>query len=110
MSEEQESKGGFFSNLKNQIITGAGVILTTLGTVFIDEVKSLVGIEPETEQTQGVQQNNQQSQSNNQQQNVVINIPQQQAAPATKTVVVKEKVVPAKPVEKPKEKEQETSW
>ena len=109
MSEENESKGGFFSNLKNQIIAGATAILATLGTVFIDEVKSIFGLEAETEQVQGVQQNNQQSQSNNQSQNVVINIPQQQA-PATKTVVIKEKAVPAKPVEKPKEKEQETSW
>jgi hypothetical protein len=110
MSEENESKGGFFSNLKNQIIAGATAILATLGTVFIDEVKSIFGLEAETEQVQGVQQNNQQSQSNNQSQNVVINIPQQQAAPSTKTVVIKEKEVPAKPVEKKKEKEQETSW
>jgi len=107
MAEEQEQGGGFFSNLKNQIITGVGVVLTTLGGVFIDEVKSLVGIEPETEQVQGVQQNNQQSQSNNQQ--VIINIPEQKPA-ETKTVIVKEKEVPAKPVEKPKEKEQEIDW
>lgn len=107
MAEEQEQGGGFFSNLKNQIITGVGVVLTTLGGVFIDEVKSLVGIEPETEQVQGVQQNNQQSQSNNQQ--VIINIPEQKPAPATHTkTIVKE--VPAKPVEKPKEKEQEIDW
>ncbi len=58
MSEEQEV--GFFGQLKNQIITGAGVILTTLGTVFIDEIKSIVGIEDETEQAAGTQQNNQQ--------------------------------------------------
>ena len=107
MAEEQEQGGGFFSNLKNQIITGVGVVLTTLGGVFIDEVKSLVGIEPETEEVQGVQQNNQQKQSNNQQ--VIINIPEQKPA-ETKTVIVKEKEVPAKPVEKPKEKEQEIDW
>ncbi len=52
--------GGFFSNLKNQIITGAGAILATIGTVFIDEIKSIVGIEDETEQAAGTQQNNQQ--------------------------------------------------
>jgi hypothetical protein len=75
MSEEQEQGGGFFSNLKNQIITGAGAILATIGTVFIDEIKSIVGIEEETEQVQGAQQNNQQN--NQQQQNVVINIPEQ---------------------------------
>jgi len=108
MSEEAENKGGFFSQLKNQIIAGAGIVLTTVGGIFIDEVKSFVGIEPETEQVQGVQQNNQQSQSNNQQ--VIINIPEQKPAPTqTKTVVVKEKEVPAKPVEKPKEKE-DVDW
>jgi len=111
MSEENENKGGFFSQLKNQIIAGATAILATLGTIFMDEVKSIFGIGgDETEQVQGVQQNNQQSQSNNQQQNVIINVPQQQVAPSTKTVVIKEKEVPAKPVQKPKEKEQEVDW
>ena len=90
MSEEQEQGGGFFSNLKNQIITGAGAILATIGTVFIDEIKSIVGIEDETEEVQGVQQNNQQN--NQQQQNVVINIPEQK--PATTQTVIRE--VPAK--------------
>ena len=83
MSEEQEQSGGFFSNLKNQIITGAGAILATIGTVFIDEIKSIVGIEDETEQAAGTQQNNQQ------QQNVVINIPEQKPA-ESKTVVIKD--------------------
>ena len=104
MSEEAE-KGGFFSNLKNQIITGAGVVLTTIGTVFVDEVKSILGIaEEETEQVQGVQQNNQQ-QSNNQQ--VIINIPEQKPA-ETKTVVIRDTTA-RKPVKK-KEKEQELDW
>lgn len=110
MSEEQEQGGGFFSNLKNQIITGAGAILATIGTVFIDEIKSIVGIEEETEQVQGAQQNNQQN--NQQQQNVVINIPEQKAG-ETKTII---REVPAKgtqpaaaPVKK-KEKEQEIDW
>lgn len=104
MSEEQQ--GGFFSNLKNQIITGAGVALTTIGGVFFDEVKGLLGIADEEEggaKTEVVQQQ-QQSQQNNQQ--VIINIPEQKPA-ETKTVI---KEVPAKPVEKPKEKEQEIDW
>jgi hypothetical protein len=106
MSEEQEQGGGFFSNLKNQIITGAGAILATVGTVFIDEIKSIVGIgEEETEQVQGVQNNNSQQQN----QSVIINIPEQKPA-ETKTVIVREKEVPAKPVEKKKEKEQEIDW
>ena len=49
-------------------------------------------------------QQQQQSQQNNQQ--VIINIPEQKPA-ETKTVI---KEVPAKPVEKPKEKEQEIDW
>jgi len=109
MSEEQEQGGGFFSNLKNQIITGAGAILATIGTVFIDEIKSIIGIgEEETEQVQGVQNNNSQQQN----QSVIINIPEQKAA-ETKTVI---REVPAKssqpapaPVKK-KEKEQEIDW
>jgi len=111
MSEEQEQGGGFFSNLKNQIITGAGAILATIGTVFIDEIKSIVGIEDETEQMQGTQQNNQQSQ------NVVINIPEQKAA-ETKTVVIKEaaaaapaaKPAPPKKTETEKRKEEGLDW
>jgi hypothetical protein len=111
MSDEQEQGGGFFSNLKNQIITGAGAILATIGTVFIDEIKSIVGIEEdETEQVQGTQQNNQQ------QQNVVINIPEQKAA-ETKTVVIKEQVAapaekkaPPKKTETEKRKEEGLDW
>ena len=106
MAEEQEQGGGFFSNLKNQIITGAGVLLTTLGGIFMDEVKGILGISEEEEggaKTEVVQQQ-QQSQSNNQQ--VIINIPEQKPA-ETKTII---KEVPAKPKEKPKEKEQEIDW
>jgi hypothetical protein len=111
MSEEQEQSGGFFSNLKNQIITGAGAILATMGTVFIDEIKSIIGIEgDETEQVQGTQQNNQQNQS------VIINIPEQKPA-ETKTVVIKEaaaapveKKEPPKKTETEKRKEEGLDW
>jgi hypothetical protein len=110
MSDEVENKGGFFSNLKNQIITGATAILATMGTVFIDEIKSLIGIgEDETEQVQGVQQNNEQSQSNNQNQSVIINIPEQKVSPNQTIVRETVKEVPAKPVEKKKEKE-DVDW
>lgn len=106
MSEEKEV--GFFGQLKNQIITGAGVILTTLGTIFIDEIKSIVGIEDETEQVQVPQQSNQQ------QQNVVINIPEQKSV-ETKTVIVKEaapaaKPAPPKKTETEKRKEEGLDW
>jgi len=43
----EESNGGFFSQLKNQIIAGAGVVITTLGGVFMDEVKGMLGIAEE---------------------------------------------------------------
>ena len=107
MSEEAENKGGFFSQLKNQIIAGAGIVLTTVGGIFIDEVKGVLGLSDEEEggaKTEMVQQQ-QQSQSNNQQ--VIINIPEQKPAPVQTRTVVKE--VPAKPVEKPKEKE-DVDW
>jgi hypothetical protein len=110
MSEESEEKVGFFGQLKNQIITGAGAILATVGTIFIDEIKSIVGIEEETEQVQGAQQSNQQ------QQNVVINIPEQKAA-ETKTVVIKEqaaapveKKAPPKKTDTEKRKEEGLDW
>lgn len=108
MSEETEPKVGFFGQLKNQIITGAGAILATLGTIFVDEIKSIVGIEDETEQVQGIQQNNQQ------QQNVIINIPEQKAA-ETRTVIIKEaapveKKAPPKKTETEKRKEEGLDW
>ena len=108
MSEEQEQSGGFFSNLKNQIITGAGAILATIGTVFIDEVKGILGIADEEEGGAKTEMVQQQQQNNQQNQSVIINIPEQK--PAETKTIVKEVQVPAKPVEKKKEKEQEIDW
>lgn len=111
MSEEQE-KGGFFSNLKNQIIAGAGVALTTIGTVFVDEAKSLLGIADEepTEQTAPAQTQNNQQSVNVTGPEIIINIPEQK--PAEKTVIVKE--VPVEKKEPPKktetEKRKEEGW
>ena len=108
MSEEAEKKEGFFSNIKNQILTGVGVVLTTLGTAFVDEVKGLVGIE-EDEPTETVQPAVQQ-QSN---QNVIINIPEQKPAQVVeKTVMVKEaaKPVPVKKTETEKRKDEGLDW
>jgi hypothetical protein len=104
MSEEQ--KGGFFSNLKNQIVTGAGVILTGLGTMFMDEVKSFIGIADEEEggaKTEVVQENNQSQSVNVTGPEIIINIPEQKPA-ETRTII---KEVPAK---KKKEKEEEIDW
>ena len=97
----KKKKEGFFSQIKNQIIAGVGIILTTLGGVFIDEVKSFVGIEDETEpQTEVVQENNQSV--NVEGPNIVINIPEQKTE--TKTII---KEVPVK---EKKEKEEEIDW
>ena len=101
MSEEKEV--GFFGQLKNQIITGAGVILTGLGTMFMDEVKSFIGIGDDEEQPKTEQVEVQQSQSVNVTgPEIIINIPEQKTE--TKTII---KEVPVK---EKKEKEEEIDW
>ena len=96
-----EKKEGFFAQIKNQIIAGVGIILTTLGGVFIDEVKSFVGIEDDSEpQTEVVQENNQSV--NVEGPTIVVNIPEQKTE--TKTII---KEVPVK---EKKEKEEEIDW
>jgi len=98
-----EEKQGFFQQLKNQIIAGVGVILTTLGTIFIDEVKSFIGIEDEEEKTEQVQVE-QKQEVNVTGPEIIINIPEQKP-------VVKEKVIVKEvPVEKKKEKEEKIDW
>ena len=98
MAEEKES---FFGKLKNQIIAGVGVILTALGTMFIDEVKSFIGIEDEENaQVEVVQENNQSV--NVEGPTIVVNIPEQKTE--TKTII---KEVP---VEEKKEKEEKIDW
>ena len=103
MSEEIQEKTGF-AKLKNQIIAGAGVGLTTLGTMFIDEVKSIVGLGDDEEQTQTeqVQQSNQQS-VNVTGPAITINIPEQKKDTVVKKVYVK-------PAPKKVEKEQAIDW
>ena len=99
----KKKKEGFFSQIKNQIIAGVGIILTTLGGVFIDEVKSFVGIEDESEpQTEIVQENNQSVNVTGPE--IIINIPEQKTE--TKTIIKEVKV----PVEKKKEKEEQVDW
>ena len=101
MSEEKEQ--GFFGQLKNQIIAGAGVILTGLGTMFMDEVKSVIGIGDDEEQVEQVQPAVEQKQEVNVAgPEIIINIPEQKTE--TKTII---KEVP---VEKKKEKEEEIDW
>jgi len=99
-----DKKEGFFAQIKNQIIAGVGIVLTTLGGVFIDEVKSFVGIEDDSEpQTEIVQENNQSV--NVQGPTIVVNIPEQQ--PVKEKVIIKEVKVPVK---KKKEVEEEADW
>jgi len=100
MSEEK--KEGFFAQLKNQIIAGVGIILTTLGGVFIDEVKSFVGIESDEEQTEQVQVE-QKQEVNVTGPEIIINIPEQK--PVQEKVIIKEV-----PVKEKKEKEEEIDW
>ena len=103
MAKKKKKEEGFFSQIKNQIIAGVGIILTTLGGIFIDEVKSFVGIEDDSEpQTEIVQENNQSV--NVEGPNIVINIPEQKTE--TKTIIKEVKV----PVEKKKEKEEQVDW
>lgn len=104
MSEEANNEGGgFFSNIKNQIATGAGVILTGIGTMFMDEVKSFIGIvDEEGEKTEQIV-NEQKQEVNVSGPEIIINIPEQKPA-ETKTII---KEVP---VEKKKEKEEKIDW
>ena len=96
-----DKKEGFFAQIKNQIIAGVGILLTTLGGVFIDEAKSFVGIESE-EQTEQVQIE-QKQEVNVQGPTIVVNIPEQKEKVVTKTIIVKPKV-------KKKEKEEVIDW
>ena len=101
MAKKKKKEDGFFSQLKNQIIAGVGIILTTLGGIFIDEVKSFIGIEDESEpQTEIVQENNQSVNVTGPE--IIINIPEQKTE--TKTIIKEVHV------EKKKEKEEEIDW
>ena len=103
MAKKKKKEEGFFSQIKNQIIAGVGIILTTLGGVFIDEVKSFVGIEDDSEpQTEVVQENNQSV--NVEGPTIVVNIPEQKTE--TKTIIKEVQV----PVKEKKEKEEEIDW
>lgn len=84
MSEE---KGGFFQQLKNQIIAALGVALTTAGTVFLNEIKTALGIEtPEAVEV----------------------VAEQQAEPTKDTLVIIQKEQPTVIVKKVEPKKTET--
>ena len=98
----------FFKDLKNQIVAGVGVILTALGTFFLDTVKEKLGLadeeEEKTEQIQGVSQ-----EVNVAGPEIIINIPEQKTE--TKTIIkeVPAKVKPKK-TETEKRKEEGLDW
>lgn len=94
-----EKKQGFFSQLKNQIIAGIGVILTGLGGLFMDEVKSFIGIEDSEAAVEVVQEQN----VNVEGPTINVIIPEQKKDTVVKKVYIKPKV-------KKKEKEQEIDW
>ena len=94
-----EKKEGFFSQLKNQIITGVGVILTGLGGLFMDEVKSFIGIEDSEAAIEVVQEQN----VNVEGPTINVIIPEQKKDTVVKKVYIKPKV-------KKKEKEEEIDW
>ena len=78
MSDDQS----FIGQLKNKIIAGVGVALTTAGTVFLDEIKVMIGLEEKTEEvvTEPVQP-----------QEIIINIPEQKKDTIVKKVIVEPK-------------------
>jgi len=96
MSKEKQ---GFFGQLKNQIIAGVGVILTGLGGLFMDEVKSFIGIEDSESAVEVVQEQN----VNVEGPTINVIIPEQKKDTVVKKVYIKPKV-------KKKEKEEEIDW
>jgi hypothetical protein len=78
----EENQGGFLTQLKNQILAGVGVAMTTLGTIFIDEIKAIVGIEDKTEEvvTEPAKP-----------QDIIINMPEQKKDTVVKKVIVQPK-------------------
>jgi hypothetical protein len=102
MSEEKE--GGFFGQIKNQIITGVGVAITAGSTLFLDVVKEKLGIsEPEPPATEQVE-------TATSQPNIVINMPEQKEQ--KKDTVVKKVYVKPKPkkTETEKRKDEGFDW
>ena len=80
MSEEKQE--GLFSQIKTQIVAGVGIVLAGLGTAFVDEIKTFVGIEDEA----AVEAPAQSNQQNVSVEGPTINLTIPQAAP-TQTII-----------------------
>ena len=97
----KEEKKGFFSNVRNQIIAGTGVVLTTLGTVFTDKIEEFFGVEDDAAVEVTQEQN-----VNVEGPTITINIPEQKKDTVVKKVYLKPEV---KKTETEKRKE-EIDW
>lgn len=104
MNEEiKKEKNEILSKLKTQLITAIGVILTGVGTIFIDEVKSFIGVEGEESASKNEEVRGQNQEVNVSGPEIIINVPEQRKS-ETNTVV---KEVP---IRESKEKEEEIDW
>ena len=98
----EEANGGFFGQLKNQILTGVGVAITAGSTLFLDVVKEKLGLaDEEPAQTEQVIQQPAQPQ------NITINLPEQKKDTVVKKVYVKPK---PKKTETEKRKDEGFDW
>lgn len=98
----EEANGGFFGQLKNQILTGVGVAITAGSTLFLDVVKEKLGLaDEEPAQTEQVVQQPAQPQE------IIINMPEQKKDTVVKKVYVKPK---PKKTETEKRKDEGFDW
>jgi len=98
----EEANGGFFGQLKNQILTGVGVAITAGSTLFLDVVKEKLGlVDEEPAQTEQVIQQPAQPQE------IIINMPEQKKDTVVKKVYVKPK---PKKTETEKRKDEGFDW
>jgi hypothetical protein len=98
----EEANGGFFGQLKNQILTGVGVAITAGSTLFLDVVKEKLGLaDEEPAQTEQVVQQPAQPQE------IIINMPEQKKDTVVKKVYVKPK---PKKTETEKRKDDGFDW
>lgn len=83
----EESQGGFFSQIKNQIITTVGVIITAAGGLVVTNMEAIFGVQSEPEVVE-----------------IQNEVPKESSKDTIVVIQKKETPVVAKP-ESPKEKE-----
>ena len=92
--------GSFFGQIKNQIITGVGVVITAVGGIAVSQIESILGVEDDAP----VEQVQQQPMA---MPTIVINNENNQST-GTKDTVVKVVKVKAKPKKTATEKRKES--